>query len=81
MENTIGITLETDVGVQSATLHVCREDFLVINHVDKYTQNKDRSNAIFEGSGQEITACDLFNITYAVAVIHRDFSGFSSQFN
>ena len=27
MENTIGITLETGVGVQSATLHVCRHAF------------------------------------------------------
>ena len=27
MENTIGITLETGVGVQSAILHICRESF------------------------------------------------------
>ena len=27
MENTIGITLETGVGVQSAILHVCQEFF------------------------------------------------------
>ena len=31
MENTIGITLETGVGVQSAILHVCHEVCLTVD--------------------------------------------------
>ena len=44
MENTIGITLETGVGVQSAILHVCPE-------LNTLVKKKRRTRARMESQG------------------------------
>ena len=53
VENTIGITLETCVGVQSAILHICRLRFLLgSGHVGRVVQAQETAQ---EGQPQVLT--------------------------